>query len=300
MSVFHESAPAPVMTGPLKARVKIIEGDRWGSSGYYPSEVLERDGPTCWPIGTHVFIDHPSASEKHDRPERSVKDLAGKLITTPVYEAGALWADVEFNALYAPLVRALHDTVGMSIRASGETVLGERDGRTGPIVQTLTDGVSVDVVTRPGAGGAIVQLLESFRTNQGDNMSETIQGGSTAVKPVVESAEAFPADTAPGDAEKAVTRAEFDALVKRVDELEKGKAAEAQPTEAEKPAVAESAAPAVDTAAIAEAVAKQLAESYAITASDSGAGIPRGNGTTPLNESKTITDADVLAALRGH
>ena len=137
-------------------------------------------------------------------------------------------------------------------------------------------------------------------------MSETIQGGSTAVKPVVESAEAFPADTnTPGDAEKTVSRAEFDALVKRVDELEKGKSAEAEPTEAVKPAetetVKESAAPAVvDTAAIAEAVAKALAESYAIQAAQAGAGTPRGNGTAPINESKTITDADVLAALRGN
>jgi hypothetical protein len=67
-------------------RIRLIEGNRWGSSGYYPRDVLERDGATAWPIGTHMFLDHPGENETQDRPERSVRDLAGHIASTPVYE----------------------------------------------------------------------------------------------------------------------------------------------------------------------------------------------------------------------
>ena len=66
-------------------RARLIEGDRWGSSGWYGSEMLTRDGPLVWPVCTQVYMDHPGATEQHDRPERSVRDLAGKIVTTPAY-----------------------------------------------------------------------------------------------------------------------------------------------------------------------------------------------------------------------
>ena len=77
-------------------RARLIEGDRWGSSGWYGREMLERDGPNVWPAGTQVYMVHPGATEQHDRPERSVRDLAGKIVTAPVYETDGLYADVEF------------------------------------------------------------------------------------------------------------------------------------------------------------------------------------------------------------
>lgn len=144
-------------------RARLIEGDRWGSSGYYPREVLERDGPNVWPESTQIYLDHPTEREDWERPERSVRDLAGKITSTPVYESDGLYADVEFYPHTAPVLEALWADVGMSIRAAGTTESGKRDGRTGPIITSLSEGLSVDVVTRAGAGGKLVSLLESAR-----------------------------------------------------------------------------------------------------------------------------------------
>jgi hypothetical protein len=35
----------------------------WGSSGYYSAEVLERDGPKVFPLGTQMFWNHATQSE---------------------------------------------------------------------------------------------------------------------------------------------------------------------------------------------------------------------------------------------
>ena len=157
-------------------RARLIEGDRWGSSGWYGREMLERDGPNVWPAGTQVYMDHPGATEQHDRPERSVRDLAGKIVTAPVYETDGLYADIEFYPHVAPIIEAMWEDVGMSIRASGTAESGERDGRTGPIITSLTEGVSVDVVTLAGAGGKLVALLESARAT----VAEALPGGLVA------------------------------------------------------------------------------------------------------------------------
>lgn len=157
-------------------RARLIEGERWGSSGYYSREMLERDGPTVWPAGTQVYMDHPGVTEQHDRPERSVRDLAGKITSTPVYEADGLYADIEFYPHIAPIIEAMWEDVGMSIRAAGTAETGERDGRTGAIITSLSEGVSVDVVTRAGAGGKLVALLESARAT----IHEALPGGLVA------------------------------------------------------------------------------------------------------------------------
>ena len=36
--------------------IKVISADVQGSSGYYPAEVLERDGARAFPAGTHMFL----------------------------------------------------------------------------------------------------------------------------------------------------------------------------------------------------------------------------------------------------
>jgi hypothetical protein len=144
-------------------RARLIAGDVLGSSGYYSREVVERDGPKVFPAGTHVYLDHPTESEKFDRPERSIRDLAGRIASTPVYERDGLYADVEVIPQIAPTIEALQDDIGMSIRASGTYELGERDGRQVKVITALTAAESVDFVTKAGAGGRITALIESAR-----------------------------------------------------------------------------------------------------------------------------------------
>ncbi|MBO0826217.1 MAG: hypothetical protein J2P24_00405 [Streptosporangiales bacterium] len=175
-----EAAKPAAPSGGRRFRARLIEGDRWGASGYYSREVLERDGPTVWAEGTHSYLDHPTETEMYDRPERSVRDLAGKIASTPVYEAegpvgAGLYADVEVYPQYAEVVEAMASDIGLSVRAQATVTEGEVDGRTGRIVETIvpSSSSSVDFVTKAGAGGRLVSLLESVRGTVSEAVSDT-------------------------------------------------------------------------------------------------------------------------------
>lgn len=146
-------------------RVRLIEGDVHGSTGYYPASVLERDGPKAFPRGTHVYMDHPTMMEDMDRPERSVRDLAGALIEDAAYEDGAdgngLFGRVQFFPDSRDQIAAMSEFVGMSIRAIG--VMDESPVTGDIVVQEIVEGLSVDVVTHAGAGGKLVAMTEGAR-----------------------------------------------------------------------------------------------------------------------------------------
>jgi hypothetical protein len=139
----------------------------WGSSGYYSPDVLERDAG-AFAAGTQMFWDHPLPSEEADRPERSLRDLAGKLVTDarwdPAGPAGpGLYAEAQVFGPYREAVEELAPHIGVSIRALGRAREGEAEGRRGKIIEAITAGRSVDFVTVPGAGGRVCQLFESAR-----------------------------------------------------------------------------------------------------------------------------------------
>jgi hypothetical protein len=132
-------------------RARIIQGDIQGSSGFYPAKMLKRDAEV-FREGLPVFLDHPGATESYDRPERSVRDLAGKLATAAVYERDGLYADVEVYPHWAPVIEAMAGDIGMSIRASGTVEPSQEEGIRGPIVTSLTEAASVGFPTAVGAG----------------------------------------------------------------------------------------------------------------------------------------------------
>jgi hypothetical protein len=152
-------------SGGRRYRARLIEGDRWGSSGYWPAKVLERDGPKAFPSGTLMYLNHPTATEEAERPERDVRDLAAQTVSAPVYEGDGLYADVEVFPHAAQLVESLASKVGLSIRGEGTASMGEAAGRSGLVIESLDVGHSVDFVTRAGAGGKLVSLLEAARTS---------------------------------------------------------------------------------------------------------------------------------------
>lgn len=142
----------------------------WNTSGsrFYPPEVLERDIPKIYPAGTQMFIDHPSASEADDRPERSLTTLAAVLLDDPwpVREDDGGLTMRATARVFAPSQPFLGDAwpyIGISINGGGRGEHGQREGQYGMIMEELTYGRSVDFVTRPGAGGRIVGLLEAAR-----------------------------------------------------------------------------------------------------------------------------------------
>jgi hypothetical protein len=145
----------------------------WGASGYYSADVLREDGPQAWPAGTHMYLDHPTESGARERPERSVRDLAAVTVSTPEFRekgiAGpGLYAKASVLPQYSEIIDALAPYIGVSIRAGGSFREGEADGKSGRLITKIakSDYGSVDFVTKPGAGGKVLALMESMRAHQ--------------------------------------------------------------------------------------------------------------------------------------
>lgn len=128
-----------------------------GSSGYYSPEVLQAAAKAkVFAAGLHVYVDHPTESEQFERPERTIRDLAGALETDAVYESGALRARVRVFESHRALIVERASVIGMSIRASASMSSETRDGL--PIVEAIVQAHSVDFVTHAGRGGRIISV----------------------------------------------------------------------------------------------------------------------------------------------
>ena len=89
-----------------------------GSSGVYTDTVLEAAANTrVFPAGTLMFADHPTATESHDRPERSIRDVAGVLVEDARWDGGALVAEARAYAPWRTILTEMKDDIGVSIRA---------------------------------------------------------------------------------------------------------------------------------------------------------------------------------------
>lgn len=156
--------------------LKIIQPG-WGSSGYYSREVLQRDVPKVFPSGTHMYWNHQTPSEESQRPEGDLRNLAAVLTETPewresgVYGPG-MYAKAKPFGEYRKAIEELAPHIGVSIRAFGSAVKGEAEGRKGRIISELSAGRSVDFVTKPGAGGRVLELFESARPGANPALTE--------------------------------------------------------------------------------------------------------------------------------
>ncbi|WP_341394059.1 hypothetical protein [Arthrobacter sp. G119Y2] len=145
-------------TGAKRFRIKIID-EGVGSSGTYPAATLllaAKEG--IFAKGLHMYLDHPTAVESMDRPERTVKDLAAVLDGPAVYESGALYAPIKAYSAHAATIEEMKDDIGVSIRASAEVEAGPTGER---IITRLVHAESVDFVTKAGRGGKVMEVLES-------------------------------------------------------------------------------------------------------------------------------------------
>lgn len=138
----------------------------WGSSGYYSADVLEaaaRD--RVFPAGTHMYINHPTATESFERPERDLNTLAAVLTEDARWDGNTLVAEAQVFSTWREPIAEMADVIGVSIRGAAEVEEGEAEGRRGRIITRLVEGSSVDFVTKAGRGGKILQVLESARAN---------------------------------------------------------------------------------------------------------------------------------------
>jgi hypothetical protein len=135
---------------------------------HYPEatvrEVASRFG------GLKMYVDHPSAREERDRPERSVKDWASTIVES-WFEGGKAMARI---AVHQPWLRELladpvaRGSIGLSINTRGASHISKIDGVEMQVVdQILVERgeqgrfSSVDWVTEPGARGRVVEIFES-------------------------------------------------------------------------------------------------------------------------------------------
>ena len=161
--------------------IKIIRPG-WGSSGYYPAEVLKRDGPMIFVKDTKMYWNHQTPQEEAERPEGDLNNLAAVLAGDARWldqgpKGPGLYADAKVFEGYQKPMDGLAPHIGVSIRAYGTASQGTMEGKTGPIISALTARKSIDFVTEPGAGGEIITMFEAARTVRADNQPATSQRG---------------------------------------------------------------------------------------------------------------------------
>lgn len=151
-------------------RVKIIEGDKSGSSAYYPKEALQ-EGAALFAPKTKIYMNHPSADDKFNQPERRVQDIVGYLSEGATFDGKDLYANATFLSEHRDKIKELAEAglIGMSIRAEGE--VSEASGT--KTLTRFTKVNSVDVVTTPGAGGGFDSLLESANSSVPESGAES-------------------------------------------------------------------------------------------------------------------------------
>ena len=159
---------------PLLMDVALIQPG-WGNKKdmhYYPADMLKRDA--------NVFEGVKMYASNHKPDEKSVKT-----------EVAVVQAIRGFTDSGAPIGRvAVHDpdfaeatrnrarlgtleTLECSILARGKTREGEVDGVNGHIVEAITEGISVDFVTKAGAGGHAINLAEGGEPVEKKVLEET-------------------------------------------------------------------------------------------------------------------------------
>lgn len=136
-------------------RIRIIAPGR-GSSGMYTTPNLAESAP-LFVAGTHMYFDHPTFTEDWERPERSVRDLAGVFETAAqIMDDGSLEADIKVYPSANRIIKERWSDIGVSINAWTEDEIGP-DG----VVPVFAGVQSVDFVTKAGAKGAVLSVLES-------------------------------------------------------------------------------------------------------------------------------------------
>lgn len=197
---FQEDVKGRPGIGPTRFKVALIQEGLGNLRDlfYYSREAIENaiasfEGKKC-------FADHPSRSEDQDRPERSVRDIIGHFENVHVEEneSGGAMLVAELHTPPEPafewarsLIRQAvkysekypeQNLVGLSINASGDAepveiddmlsrdlpdyakakILKAREQGASQIrvVSRITDTISTDLVTEPGARGRVLELLE--------------------------------------------------------------------------------------------------------------------------------------------
>ena len=208
---------------------------------YYSKEAIQSAIPIF--EGKKIYADHPSSEEETIRPERSVRDILGHFEGVTVEEKDGIsqlvgdvrvMPDQSYEWARALMREAVtyaekypdKDFIGLSINAGGdaeekgidEAVSTAPDGAKPKLaeakekgvekvnwVSRITEAVSCDLVTEAGAGGRVLAMLETDKTNkETKDMAKKVKESENEKKvegkeaaPALEAAPAPAADAAP-------------------------------------------------------------------------------------------------------
>jgi hypothetical protein len=173
--------------GPLVLEAVLIRPG-WGNKvdgHYYPREVLERD--------SSVFEGVKMYATDHRPEEKSVRTEVGIIDKIVRYDEGAPVARVSiFDPDFAESTRnrarlGQLQSLACSILAKGKVEKGTVEGKDANIVQSISSAMSVDWVTKAGAGGQAISLAEADEkhlSETGEQVSPTPPGQPAPTAPV--------------------------------------------------------------------------------------------------------------------
>jgi len=151
-------------------RVRLISPGK-GSSGFYTAEMLNQFVAEALPKGTLVYLDHTSAEDEAQRDgTRSIKDVAGKFVTDPIFEADAPEGAGSYTTIkFTKAVNSLLEDVGDAIGVSVEVHDGKKDAQGNITEMRYTPLNSLALVPVPGRDG---RVFENFRATASESQEE--------------------------------------------------------------------------------------------------------------------------------
>ena len=177
----------------INKRVKIIQPG-WGSSGYYSEKTLKNAvdaGEFSW---KHMHMDHPTEGDRNKRPERSLQTLAGIIEGgSAIYDENGedgpgVYAKAIIFDTHKKTIESVAPYIGVSILGTGKAKMGKvteaGKTRSGLIFEKIHVEYA-DFVTKPGAGGKIMEALKMEDTNKENeyvaeaNSSTSAESGET-------------------------------------------------------------------------------------------------------------------------
>jgi len=151
-------------------RVRLISPGK-GSSGTYSAEMLNQYVAGALPKGTLVYLDHTNANDETQREgTRSIKDVAGKFVTDPIFEADApegagSYANIKFTKSVNSLLEDVGDAIGVSVEVHD----GKKDAQGNITEMRYTPLNSLALVPVPGRDG---RVFENFRATASESQED--------------------------------------------------------------------------------------------------------------------------------
>jgi uncharacterized protein YdaT len=153
-------------TEPLIMEVALIEpgfGNK-KDNHYYPAEVLKRDAGVFKGVQMHE-TDHRESERSNGTWVSTILDVPVRFTETgaPVAKVGV--HDPAFATKVVNLDKlGVLDKLQCSILAMGTAKKSKVDGKSANVIESITEGIFVDWVTRAGAGGRALQISEQEAT----------------------------------------------------------------------------------------------------------------------------------------